>query len=144
MTIKLGIVMDPITAIKIDKDSSFSMLLEAQARGYQLYYMEMSDLSLRDGEAFARMSALNVQEDDDTWFTLGEPIEQPLATLDTILMRKDPPFDTEYIYATYLLERAEIAGVLVVNKPQSLRDANEKLYTAWFNQCTPQLGRAHV
>ncbi len=137
MTIKLGIVMDPIAAIKTYKDSSFAMLLEAQARGYQLYYMEMSDLSLRDGEAFARMSALSVQESGDPWFTLGEPIEQPLAELDTILMRKDPPFDTEYIYATYLLERAEAAGVLVVNKPQSLRDANEKLYTAWFNQCTP-------
>ncbi len=137
MTIKLGIVMDPIARIKTHKDSSFAMLLEAQARGYQLYYMEMSDLSLRDGQAFARTSSLSVQEGGGSWFTLGEPVERPLAELDTILMRKDPPFDMEYIYATYLLERAEAAGVLVVNKPQSLRDANEKLYTAWFNQCTP-------
>ncbi len=137
MSIKLGIVMDPISAITTYKDSSFAMLLEAQQRGYQLYYMEMADLSLRDGKAFGQASPLTVDDHNETWFTLGDAVEQPLAELDVILMRKDPPFDTEYIYATYLLERAEVEGVLVVNKPQSLRDANEKLYTAWFNQCTP-------
>ncbi len=135
--IKLGIVMDPIQSIKTYKDSSFAMLLEAQARGYELYYMEMNDLSLWDGEAYGRMHPLHVHDNRSDWFTLGDGVEQPLSALDVILMRKDPPFDTEYIYATYLLERAEATGVLVVNKPQSLRDANEKLYTAWFNQCTP-------
>lgn len=137
MGIKLGIVMDPIAAIKPYKDSSFAMLLEAQARGYQLYYMEMGDLSLREGQSYGRMALLEIRDEAEDWFALGEAQELPLAELDTILMRKDPPFDTEYIYATYLLEQAEAAGVLVVNKPQSLRDANEKLYTAWFSQCSP-------
>jgi len=137
MTIKLGIVMDPIAAINIKKDSSFAMLLEAQARGWELYYMEMSDLSLQQGEAFAGMRHLTVQQNYTDWFSLGEAIERPLGELDVVLMRKDPPFDTEYIYATYILERAEQQGTLIVNKPQSLRDANEKLFTAWFSQFTP-------
>ncbi|WP_409422381.1 glutathione synthase [Pseudaeromonas sp. ZJS20] len=137
MTIKLGIVMDPIAGIKIKKDTSFAMLLEAQLRGYELYYMEMGDLYLEDGEARASLRRLTVKEDPNGWFTLGDPEDAPLAMLDTLLMRKDPPFDTEYIYATYILERAEEAGVLVVNKPQSLRDANEKLFTAWFAEYTP-------
>ncbi|MCC4262943.1 glutathione synthase [Oceanimonas baumannii] len=137
MTIKLGIVMDPIQSINIKKDTSFAMLLEAQRRGYELWYMEMSDLSLRDGEAFGRMARLTVREDASQWFTLEEPALAPLHSLDVILMRKDPPFDTEFIYATYLLERAEGEGTLIVNKPQSLRDANEKLYTAWFAEHTP-------
>jgi len=137
MSIKLGVIMDPIDGIKIHKDSTFAMLLAAQARGWQLYYMEQSDLSLRDGEPAARMASLQVVDDPQGWYRLEDPVEQPLAGLDVILMRKDPPFDMEYIYTTYLLERAEQAGVLVVNKPQSLRDANEKLYTAWFPQCCP-------
>ncbi|MFP2770821.1 glutathione synthase [Oceanisphaera sp. KMM 10153] len=137
MTIKLGIVMDPIQSINIKKDTSFAMLLEAQHRGYELWYMEMSDLSLRDGESFGHMARLTVKEDANQWFTLEEAERQPLSSLDVILMRKDPPFDTEFIYATYLLERAEEKGTLIVNKPQSLRDANEKLYTAWFSEFTP-------
>lgn len=137
MTIKLGIVMDPIQSINIKKDTSFAMLLEAQRRGYELWYMEMGDLSLRDGESFGRMARLTVKEDASQWFTLEAAERQPLSNLDVILMRKDPPFDTEFIYATYLLERAEEKGTLVVNKPQSLRDANEKLYTAWFSEFTP-------
>lgn len=136
--IKLGIVMDPISAINIKKDSSFAMLLAAQARGYQLYYMEMQDLALVDGEAVATMRSLSVQQDANDWYQLGEVENKPLADLDVILMRKDPPFDTEYIYATYMLERAEEQGTLIVNKPQSLRDANEKLFTAWFAQFTPK------
>lgn len=135
--IKLGIVMDPIQSITIKKDTSFAMLLEAQRRGYELWYMEMGDLSLRGGDSFGRMAKLTVKEDAKQWFTLDEPQLQPLSDLDVILMRKDPPFDTEYIYATYLLERAEEKGTLIVNKPQSLRDANEKLYTAWFSEFTP-------
>ncbi|GGA72033.1 glutathione synthetase [Neiella marina] len=137
MTVQLGIVMDPISGINIKKDSSFAMLLAAQARGWQLWYMEMNDLYLRQGKAFATMRKLFVQEDASDWFTLGEPVDAPLAELDTILMRKDPPFDTEFIYATYMLERAEEQGVLVVNKPASLRDCNEKLFTAWFAEHTP-------
>ncbi|MCF1427313.1 MAG: glutathione synthase [Shewanella sp.] len=136
--IKLGIVMDPISSINIKKDSSFAMLLAAQSRGYQLYYMEMKDLALVDGEAIASMSPLTVQQDASNWYSLGDLQERPLADLDVVLMRKDPPFDTEYIYATYMLEQAEEKGTLIVNKPQSLRDANEKLFTAWFAQFTPK------
>ncbi|MBB1318786.1 glutathione synthase [Shewanella sp. SR43-4] len=135
--IKLGIVMDPISDINIKKDSSFAMLLEAQARGYQLFYMEMHDLAMVNGKAMANMRELSVKQDASQWFTLGESVDTPLAELDVILMRKDPPFDTEFIYATYMLERAEEEGVLIVNKPQSLRDANEKLFTAWFSEFTP-------
>ncbi|ABI70403.1 MULTISPECIES: glutathione synthase [Shewanella] len=136
--IKLGIVMDPISDINIKKDSSFAMLLDAQARGYQLFYMEMHDLAMVNGKAMATMRELSVKQDADQWFTLGESVDTPLAELDVILMRKDPPFDTEFIYATYMLERAEEEGVLIVNKPQSLRDANEKLFTAWFSEFTPE------
>ncbi|HVY82210.1 MAG TPA: glutathione synthase [Steroidobacteraceae bacterium] len=133
--IRLGVVMDPIAQIKYAKDSTLAMLLAAQARGFELVYMEQRDLSLRDGRALARMRPLTVAADPVAWFTLGEPRMEPLETLDCILMRKDPPFDMEYIYTTYILDRAEAAGVLVVNRPQGLRDMNEKVYTAWFPQC---------
>jgi glutathione synthase len=133
--VRLGVVMDPIADIKYAKDSTLAMLLAAQARGFELVYMEQRDLSLRDGKAFARTRQLTVQADPAAWFTLSEPRTEALETLDCILMRKDPPFDTEYIYTTYILERAEEAGVLVVNRPQGLRDMNEKVYTAWFPQC---------
>ncbi|QYJ85724.1 glutathione synthase [Shewanella mesophila] len=136
--IKLGIVMDPISDINIKKDSSFAMLLAAQSRGYQLFYMEMKDLAMVNGVAMATMSPLTVQQDEQNWYQLGDATDTPLAELDAILMRKDPPFDTEFIYATYMLERAEEQGVLIVNKPQSLRDANEKLFTAWFSEFTPE------
>ncbi len=135
MPIKLGMVMDSIALINIKKDTSFAMLLEAQARGWELYYMELNDLFLRNGVAYARTRTLTVQRDAKQWYTFIEEQDIPLHALDVILMRKDPPFDQEYIYATYLLERAENMGVYVVNKPQSLRDANEKLFTAWFPQC---------
>jgi glutathione synthase len=135
MPIKLGMVMDSIDHINIKKDTSFAMLLEAQARGWQLHYMELNDLFLRNGRAYARTRVLTVQRDPQQWHQIISEQDIPLDTLDVILMRKDPPFDQEYIYATYLLERAESMGVYVVNKPQSLRDANEKLFTAWFPQC---------
>jgi glutathione synthase len=135
MSLKLGIVMDPIGKIKIHKDTSFAMLLEAQARGYELRYMELNDLYLRDGRTHARMRSLRVERDERAWFSLGEAEDAPLDHLDAVLMRKDPPFDQEYIYATYLLESAESRGVYVVNRPRSLRDANEKLFTAWFPHC---------
>lgn len=136
--IKLGIVMDPISDINIKKDSSFAMLLAAQSRGYQLFYLEMKDLAMVNGRAMGNMRSLTVVNDAAKWFELGEAIDTPLADLDVILMRKDPPFDTEFIYATYMLERAEEEGTLIVNKPQSLRDANEKLFTAWFSEFTPE------
>lgn len=135
--IKLGVVMDSIAQIKVQKDSSFAMLLAAQARGWQLYYMELSDLFLHDGQASAKMQQVEVTDDPDNWYQLSNETVQPLHELDVILMRKDPPFNLEYIVATYLLEQAEKHGTLIVNKPQSLRDANEKLYTAWFPQCCP-------
>ncbi|WP_058911033.1 glutathione synthase [Entomohabitans teleogrylli] len=136
--IKLGIVMDPIATINIKKDSSFAMLLEAQRRGYQLHYMEMADLYLTNGEARARTRLVNVEQNYDRWYQFGSEQDIALADLDVILMRKDPPFDTEFIYATYILERAEDNGTLIVNKPQSLRDCNEKLFTAWFADLTPE------
>lgn len=136
--IKLGIVMDPIANITIKKDSSFAMLLEAQRRGYELHYMEMADLYLADGQARACTRMLTVRQDENNWYQFTQQQDMALAQLDVILMRKDPPFDMEFIYATYILERAEQAGTLVVNKPRSLRDCNEKLFTAWFSDLTPQ------
>ncbi|MCG6935618.1 MAG: glutathione synthase [Proteobacteria bacterium] len=137
MSITLGVIMDPIGSINFKKDSTLAMLLAAQRRDWQLYYMEQSDLFLGQTGARGLMRPLQVREDPADWFSLGEVIDQPLAELDVIMMRKDPPFDMDYIYTTYLLELAEAAGSLIVNKPQSLRDANEKLFTAWFPQCTP-------
>jgi len=135
--IKLGIVMDPISSINIKKDTSFGMLLEAQSRGYELHYMEMDSLYLRGGEGRALTRKLSVKQDYDSWYEFGSEQDIALQDLDVILMRKDPPFDTEFIYATYILERAEEKGTLIVNKPQSLRDCNEKLFTAWFPELTP-------
>ncbi len=135
MTIKLGMVMDPIHRINIKKDTSFAMLLEAQARNWELHYMELNDLFLNDGETHAKTRKLQVQRHPQQWHKFISEQEITLADLDVIIMRKDPPFDQEYIYVTYLLEQAERAGTLIINKPQSLRDANEKLFTAWFPQC---------
>jgi glutathione synthase len=132
---RLGVVMDPIGAITYAKDSTLAMLLAAQERGFELAYLEQRDLMLRDGVPAGFMRPLTVRADPRDWFTLGPPVLAPLAGLDCLLMRKDPPFDIEYIYTTYILERAEMAGVLVVNRPQGLRDMNEKVYTAWFPQC---------
>jgi len=137
MSIRLGVIMDPIGSINFKKDSTLAMLLAAQKKGWALFYMEQADLYLAEGEARGLLRPLQVRADVNDWYTLGEVTPTPLTELDAILMRKDPPFDMDYIYTTYLLELAENAGVYVVNKPQSLRDANEKLYTAWFPQCTP-------
>ena len=134
--IKLGIVMDPIESINIKKDSSFAMLLAAQARGWSLHYMEAGDLFLSDGRAHAACKGLQVRDDPKGWFELDAPRDIPLHELDVILMRKDPPFDLEYLYATHLLSLAEAEGARVVNRPQALRDANEKLAISWFPQCT--------
>ncbi len=137
MTIKLGVVMDPIESIHVEKDSTFAMLREAQSRGWEVHYMEQGDLSLRDGRPLARSRPLTVLPGQTPWHAFGPEAVRPLDELDVILMRKDPPFDLEYIYSTYLLERAEAEGVLVVNRPAALRDVNEKFYIAWFPQCTP-------
>lgn len=146
MTFALGVVMDPIHTIKVYKDSTFAMLLEAQRREWPIWYMEQSDLALRDGRCIAHMRALTVRDDTRDWFTFGESRVGPLDELDVILMRKDPPFDMEYVYTTYLLEQAEARGTLVVNRPTALRDANEKVYTAWFPEvCPPTLiSRRHA
>jgi glutathione synthase len=133
--IRLLVVMDPIDHIKYQKDTTLALLLAAQQRGYALHYAEMADLLLADGEARARTRPLSARSDPKDWFTLGASTMNKLGEFDVVLMRKDPPFDAEYIYATYILERAERAGALVVNRPQGLRDMNEKVYTAWFPQC---------
>ena len=137
MTIEIGVVMDPIADIKPYKDTTLAMLLAAQTKEWQLYYLEMGDIWLRDGQVYGRMRSIHVYDDTSHWFDLQDEWIAPLTELDVVLMRKDPPFDMEYIYATYLLEQAEREGMLVVNRPQSLRDANEKLFTSWFPQCTP-------
>ena len=135
MPIRLLVVMDPIATIKPAKDTTLAMLLAAQQRGWELWYAEQRDLSLRDGVALGQVRTVRVRDDLRDWFELGERNPEPLSGFDVILMRKDPPFDMEFIYTTYILERAELAGVLVVNRPQGLRDMNEKVYTAWFPQC---------
>lgn len=136
--ISLGVLMDPIDSIKIEKDSSFAMMLEAQRREYDLYYFQQGDLFLKDGQVFARMFPVSVKDDPAAWYTLGEEITRPLHELSSVLMRKDPPFDMEYIYTTYLLELAEKQGCLIVNRPASIRSANEKLFTAMFPDCSPK------
>ncbi len=133
----LGVIMDPIASINPKKDTTLALLLAAQERGWSLWYMEQSDLALSDGVALARQSPLQVFDSLDHWYEKGEAEERPLAELDCILMRKDPPFDSEYVYTTYVLEAAEKQGVLVANKPQSLRDCNEKIFATQFPQCTP-------
>ena len=130
-----AVLMDPLDSIKPAKDSTIAMLIAAARRGCATWCFEQSDLSLRDGRAIARLRPLEVVGDGKAWYRAGEPVVRPLAEFDAVLMRKDPPFDLEYIYTTYLLERAEAEGVLVVNRPQGLRDMNEKVYTAWFPDC---------
>ena len=135
MSRRLGIVMDAIDSIKPWKDSSFAMLLEARRRGWDIHYMVLDDLYMEDGISLARTRDLQVTDRREDFYQLGAFETIPLGELDLILMRKDPPFDLEYIYATYFLEQAEEQGALVVNRPQSLRDCNEKLFTREFPQC---------
>ncbi len=135
--LRIGMIMDPIESITSYKDSSFAMLLEAQRRAAEIHYFQLADLKLLAGRAIGRSQRLKVRDDNDDWFELGTSESVDLGQLDVILMRKDPPFDMEYIYATYILDRAAAAGALVVNRPQALRDMNEKAYTAWFPECTP-------
>jgi glutathione synthase len=133
--VRLLVIMDPIESIKPAKDSTLAMLLAAQKRGWKLWYAEQRHLWLRDGIACGRVAPLQVSSDPEHWFELGEPNSSRLGDYDVILMRKDPPFDMEFIYTTYILDRAKAQGAIVVNDPQGLRDMNEKAYTAWFPQC---------
>ncbi|RDH81890.1 MAG: glutathione synthase [endosymbiont of Escarpia spicata] len=137
MKIRIGVVMDPIGSINIKKDSTFAMLLAAQARDWELHYLEQSSLFLSGGRCLAETRTIRVSDDPSGWYEVIEKQTLPLDQLDVVLMRKDPPFDMEYIYTTYLLEQAERQGCLVVNRPASLRDANEKLFTSLFPQCCP-------
>ena len=132
---RLAVLMDPIGSINPAKDSTLAMMLAAQERGAELSCFEQRDLWVRDGRAMARLRPVTVRDDLRDWYSLGEAVVTRLADVDVVLMRKDPPFDTEYVYTTYLLERAEVDGTLVVNRPQGLRDMNEKVYTAWFPEC---------
>lgn len=134
---EIGVVMDPIDTITPYKDSTLAMMLEIQRRGWHLHYLTLEDLYLTNGEARGRRQRITVRDDNNDWFELGDESDGPLADLDALLMRKDPPFDMEFIYATYILERAEADGVRVVNRPASLRDVSEKVYTAWFPECCP-------
>lgn len=135
--IRLGVVMDPIASIKPYKDSTFAMLLEAQARGWEILYFELGDLALEDGRALGNGRPLKLVDRNQDYYELGAAASMALSDLDMVLMRKDPPVDDQYLYATYVLEVAERAGALVVNRPQSLRDCNEKLFATLFPQCTP-------
>lgn len=137
MAISLGVVMDPIADIKYYKDTTLALLLAAQDKGWDLHYMEQSDLYLLQGEARASMRTLFVDDDGQSWYELGLSEDKKLGDLDVILMRKDPPFDNEYLYSTYILEAAQQQGALVVNDPRSLRDCNEKIFATQFPQCCP-------
>jgi len=135
MTLSVGVLMDPIGAIKTAKDTSFAMLLEARRRGHSLHYFEQGDLALRDDEPWARIAPLDVREDPQRWYTLGPAQWRDLRELDVVLMRRDPPVDAQFVYDTMVLEAAQRGGVAVINDPRSLRDCNEKLFSLQFPQC---------
>ena len=135
----LGVVMDSIESLNYQKDTTLALLLSAQEHGYLLFYMQQKDLFIDNNGPQGKMTPLTVFQDPDKWYALGETSIKPLSDLNVILMRKDPPFDSEFIYSTYILEAAERRGSLIVNKPQSLRDCNEKVFATEFPQCTPPL-----
>lgn len=135
---KIGVVMDPISSINIKKDSTFEMIWQAQQLGWQVEYLEMNDLCIENGIALGDVRQLTAHQNADHWFDLGESRRIKLGDLDAILMRKDPPFNMEFVYSTYILELAEKQGALLVNSPQALRDCNEKAYCAWFPQVCPE------
>jgi len=137
MTRRLGFVMDPLAGITPRKDSTLAMMLEAQRRDWSIFEIHPATLALEGGRVSATLREVAVYDDDADWFTVRDQGEGSLDWLDAVLMRCDPPFDMDYLYTTHLLEQAEAAGVPVINRPRSLRDANEKLFTAWFPQCCP-------
>ena len=132
---KLGIVMDPIESINFKKDSTLAMMLEAQKRGHKLFYMKPESLFIDSGTAYAATSCVQVKNDPQDWFSLEKERNIKLSELNVILMRQDPPFNSAYIYNTYVLEMASREGVHVLNNPQSLRDCNEKVYATEFPHC---------
>ena len=146
---KVGVVMDSIESINLKKDSTLAMIRAVQLRGWSVHYMEQSDLYFREDRPWAFTRRLNLAPEviadlqsalsNPLWYELQGTVTEPLGEFDIILMRKDPPFDLEYVYTTYLLERAEQEGALVVNRPQSLRDCNEKFFATEFPECTPPL-----
>ena len=139
MASTVAVLMDPIERISPKKDTSLALMLEAQRRGLALRYLQIGDLAIRDGRPMARMAAVRVADDPKRWFELEAPQWYDLAEVSVVLIRKDPPFNGEYLYATQILELAQQQGVQVVNSPQGLRDANEKLAALWFPQCLPPL-----
>ena len=136
--IRLGVLMDDISSIKPYKDSTFAMMLEAQARHWEIYTFDSSDMYYSDGKVIADSRKTLVNDSKSDWHSREDTQPLSLSSLDAVFMRKDPPFDMDYIYATYLLEQLESDGVLVVNKPSSLRDANEKLFALNFPECIPK------
>lgn len=137
--IDLGIVMDPVATLHLKKDSTLAMIVAAQQRGWRVRHILPRDIYLEDGQIMAAMQDIRVDLGATPFWTLSEPVEQALTHLDMILMRKDPPFNLEYIYTTYLLEQVEASGTPVWNRPQSLRDCNEKLFATRFSHCGPPL-----
>jgi glutathione synthase len=134
--IALGIVIDPVSTLNPIKDTTIGFMRAASKRGWPIWVMRLNDLFLRDGKVFTRCKPITLH-DGDVWFALGPDHVKPISELPCLLMRKDPPFNMPYIYATYLLELAQQEGVVVINDPKSIRDANEKLFASWFPQCCP-------
>jgi glutathione synthase len=137
MTKQLGVVMDPIENIKPSKDTSLALLLEAKRRGFVIHYFEIQDLFLKGGQVFANTHVLDVFDDEQKWFTKEKSQTIKLSELDLILIRNEPPFDENFLYLTHLLDLVEKQGVRIINKPQAIRDVNEKIFTAWFPECCP-------
>jgi glutathione synthase len=133
---KLAFVLDPLDSIKTYKDSSYAMMQEAASRGHALSSLQQEDVVLRDGKVFGYARDLALTSDPKEWYRVGKRAPVGLDTFDAVLMRKDPPFDMEYIYSTYLLELAERQGAWVINNPRAVRDHNEKLAIAGFSKFT--------
>ena len=133
----VAVLMDPIAAIHVEKDTTLALLLEAQRRGHRLLYMTQADLAMRDAAPFARLAPLQVRDDPADWFSLGPAQWQDLREVQIVLARRDPPFDAQFLYDTMVLEQAQREGVHVINDPRGLRDANEKLFSLQFPQCIP-------
>ncbi len=133
----IAVVMDPIEGIHTEKDTSFALMLEAQRRGYRVLYVQPGSLALRDGQAIATMAEVKLKDDKYQYFTKDEWQTSALNTVQAVLMRKDPPVTDQFIHDTQILSIAENQGVLVVNRPQGLRDLNEKLAALLFPQCCP-------
>lgn len=137
MSRKIAVLMDPIEKVKVEKDTSLAMMLAAQSRGWELTYIQRKNLFMRDGKPAARAQAVKVFDNKDHWYEAQSESDVFLEEFDCILMRLDPPFNMDYVYATYYLQKAADAGTLVLNNPAALRDINEKMFTAWFPDCCP-------